>query len=61
VLSQISIFVVLEFRECLLYILVEHIQYHLYKILIDYLQDFFFQVVLVGFIGLFGIVYHCFV
>jgi hypothetical protein len=27
----------LEFLECLLYILVDQIQYHLYKILIDYL------------------------
>jgi hypothetical protein len=41
--------------------LVEHIQYHLYKILIDYLQDFLFQGVLVGFIGFFGVVYLCFV
>jgi hypothetical protein len=61
VLVKFSIIVVLEFLECLLYILVDHIQYHLYKILIDYLQDFFFQFVLVGFIGFFGIVYLCFV
>jgi hypothetical protein len=32
-----SFFVFFEFLECLLHILVEHIQYHLYKILIDYL------------------------
>jgi hypothetical protein len=58
---KFSIFVVLEFLECLLYILVDHIQYHLYKILIDYLQDLFYQVVLVSFIGFFGIVYLRFV
>jgi hypothetical protein len=51
----------LGFLECLLYILADHIQYHLYKILIDSLQDFFFQIVLVGFIGFFGIVYLRFV
>jgi hypothetical protein len=51
----------LEFLECLLHILVDHIQCHLYKILIDYLQDFFFLGVLVGFIGFLGIVYLCFV
>jgi hypothetical protein len=51
----------LEFLECLLYILVDHIQYHLYKIHIDYLLDFFFQIALVGFIVFFGIVYLCFV
>jgi hypothetical protein len=27
----------LEFLECLLYILVDPIQYHLYKVLIEYL------------------------
>jgi hypothetical protein len=41
--------------------LVDHIQYHLYKILIDYLQDFFFQYVFVGFIGFFSIGYLRFV
>jgi hypothetical protein len=61
VLSQILYFVVLKFLECLLYILVDHIQCHLYKILINYLKDFFFQSVLVGFFGFFGIVYLCFV
>jgi hypothetical protein len=50
------IFVVLEFLECLLYILVDHIQCNLCEILIDYLQDFFFQIVLVGFVGFLGIV-----
>jgi hypothetical protein len=55
------IFVVLEFLECLLYILVDHIKYHLYEILIDYLQDFFFQYVLMGFIGFLGILSLCFV
>jgi hypothetical protein len=37
--------------------LVDHTQYRLYKILIDYLQDFFSPVGLVGFFGFFGIVY----
>jgi hypothetical protein len=54
---KLSIFVVLEFLGCVLYILLNYNQYHLYKILIDYLQDFFFQSILVGFIGFFGIVY----
>jgi hypothetical protein len=40
---------------------VDYIQYHLHKILIDYLEDFFFHIILVGFIGFFDIVYLCFV
>jgi hypothetical protein len=55
------IFVVMKFLECLLYILVDHIQCHLYEILIDYLQDFFFQVAVVGLVGFLGIVYLRFV
>jgi hypothetical protein len=47
---KFSIFVVLAFLECLLYILV---QYHLYKILIDYMQNSSFWL-------FFGIVYLLF-
>jgi hypothetical protein len=51
------VFVVLALLECLLYILVDHIQYPPYNIFIYYLQDLFLQIVLVGLIGFFGIVY----
>jgi hypothetical protein len=40
----------------LLYIFVDHV----YEILIDYLQNFFFQSILVGFFGFLGIVYLSF-
>jgi hypothetical protein len=44
-----------------LYVLVDHVLYHLHEILSDYLQHFFFEDVFVGIIGFLCIIYLCFV
>jgi hypothetical protein len=42
-LLLVFIFVVLEFLECLLYVLINLVYSHLHEIFTDYLQDFSFR------------------